>query len=194
MTSKGLQNIVVGQTELSLVEGEKGQLIYRGYDIEDLAQHASFEQVAHLLWNGTPPSAEQLQQLDAQMSSQRALPDAVLGIDPAAGKARRRIVWLSAPVPHPTSSHRAPGGAASQARNSRATRRLQRLTAISSLNAGTTDRAIRSLPARRIVWWPTCYVAAAQSGSPRFPKRGWRLWPRVQSTWLSCASWPPGRI
>jgi citrate synthase len=80
MISKGLQNIVVGQTALSLVEGEKGQLIYHGYDIGDLAQHASYEEVAYLLWNGAPPDPEQLQQLRAKMASQRALPDAAVSV------------------------------------------------------------------------------------------------------------------
>ena len=47
--AKGLQNIVVGKTNLSLVNGAEGKLSYVGYKIEDLAEHATFEEVIYLL-------------------------------------------------------------------------------------------------------------------------------------------------
>lgn len=78
MAGKGLQNIVVGTTNLSLVEGEKGQLVYRGYAIEDLAKYASFEEVAYLLWYGEKPSAEKVAGLKKEMAAHRALPQAAV--------------------------------------------------------------------------------------------------------------------
>ena len=45
----GLEGIVAAQTEISLVDGANGQLVYRGYVIADLAEEISFEEVAHLL-------------------------------------------------------------------------------------------------------------------------------------------------
>ena len=52
VVNPGLEGIVVGETVLSNVEGEVGRLTYRGYDIHDLAEHATFEEVAHLLLFG----------------------------------------------------------------------------------------------------------------------------------------------
>lgn len=80
MTSKGLQNIVVGQTQLSLVDGENGRLVYRGYSIADLAMHANFEQVAFLLWHGKPPSSQELDAFEKEMASKRAISESVTDV------------------------------------------------------------------------------------------------------------------
>lgn len=73
MPAKGLQNIVIGSTHLSLVEGEKGQLVLQGYEIEDLARHATFEEVAYLLWYGHKPSPQEARTLRAKMAEHRSL-------------------------------------------------------------------------------------------------------------------------
>src|SRR5438045_9713275 len=65
----GLEGIVAAQTEISLVDGANGQLVYRGYVIADLAEEISFEEVAHLFWYGSLPSRAQLDGLAAQLSS-----------------------------------------------------------------------------------------------------------------------------
>ncbi len=70
---KGLQNVVVGQTKLSLVNGTEGKLIYAGYKIEDLAEHATFEEVIYLLWNGKLPTKPQLDQLRQSLFNEMAL-------------------------------------------------------------------------------------------------------------------------
>lgn len=80
MAAKGLQNIVVGTTATSLVEGEKGQLVLRGYDIAQLAGHATFEEVAYLLWYGNQPTAAESKKLRAQMTAHRALPESTLTV------------------------------------------------------------------------------------------------------------------
>lgn len=76
----GLEGVVVGSTAMSLVNGEEGRLTYRGYDIADLAAHASFEEVAYLLWHGALPTAAQLDGLRRSMSAARALPPAVIDL------------------------------------------------------------------------------------------------------------------
>lgn len=80
MLNSGLEGVVVAQTRLSAIDGEKGELIYGGYDIDDLARNATFEEVAFLLWNGRLPNAQELEELNAQLVAQRELPEAVLSM------------------------------------------------------------------------------------------------------------------
>lgn len=74
----GLEGIVAGPSSISNVYGEEGRLIYRGYDIKDLAEHASFEEVAYLLWNGELPNQAQLEQVSAELCRNRAVPGELL--------------------------------------------------------------------------------------------------------------------
>ena len=74
----GLEGVVVGSTAISLVAGEEGRLIYRGYDIADLAANASFEEVAHLLWHGRLPTSSELDALRRDFASKRRLPEPVM--------------------------------------------------------------------------------------------------------------------
>ena len=75
---RGLEGVTALDTELSFIDGKAGELLYRGYDIKDLAQNASFEEVAYLLWNGALPTQSQLDELNAQLRAERALPDALI--------------------------------------------------------------------------------------------------------------------
>lgn len=70
MASKGLEGVVAAETSLSQVLGEEGRLIYAGYDIEDLAQRVTFEEVCHLLWFGELPTRAQLEDLRGRMRSE----------------------------------------------------------------------------------------------------------------------------
>jgi citrate synthase len=63
MSSKGLEGVVAAQTALSHVYGEEGRLVYAGYEIEDLAENVSFEEVCHLLWFAELPNSKQLEDL-----------------------------------------------------------------------------------------------------------------------------------
>ncbi len=76
--ARGLEGVVALDTELSYINGQEGELLYRGYDIKDLAKNASFEEVAYLLWNGELPNQQQLDELNAQLRAERAVPDAVI--------------------------------------------------------------------------------------------------------------------
>ncbi len=74
----GLEGVIALDSELSFIDGQQGELIYRGYDIHDLAEHASFEEVVYLLWNGRLPNRQQLDELQAQLRAERTLPEEVL--------------------------------------------------------------------------------------------------------------------
>lgn len=74
----GLRGIVVADSTISKVDGEKGILIYRGFDIAALARKGTFEEVIHLLLEGELPSAGELDALRQQLAECRFLPEAVL--------------------------------------------------------------------------------------------------------------------
>ena len=57
---RGLEGVVAAETKLCDLDGGHGRLAYAGYDIEDLARRATFEEVCHLLWWGELPTAAQL--------------------------------------------------------------------------------------------------------------------------------------
>src|SRR5882724_7831395 len=76
----GLEGIVAATTGISNVDGEAGRLIYRGYDIHDLAHAASYEEIAHLLWFGHLPTAAELSKLEGWLSRERHLEPELLAV------------------------------------------------------------------------------------------------------------------
>jgi citrate synthase len=76
--ARGLEGVIALESELSFIDGQKGELIYRGYDINDLAEEACFEEVVYLLANGDLPTQAQLDDLRQQLRSERALPAPVM--------------------------------------------------------------------------------------------------------------------
>lgn len=74
---KGLEGIVAFSSRKSFIDGAKGELIYAGYNIEVLAENATFEEVCFLLWHERLPNAAELNELQSQLASQREIPDAV---------------------------------------------------------------------------------------------------------------------
>jgi 2-methylcitrate synthase/citrate synthase II len=72
----GLEGVVAGDTAICNVEQDA--LIYRGYEIHDLADHASFEEVAYLLLEGDKPTADQLTFFKDELIANRALPPQVI--------------------------------------------------------------------------------------------------------------------
>ncbi|EMA62486.1 citrate synthase [Halorubrum lipolyticum] len=75
---RGLEGVLVAESDLSYVDGEVGRLVYRGYDIEDLARGASYEEVVYLLWHGSLPTREELDAFAADLAAERAVDDDVL--------------------------------------------------------------------------------------------------------------------
>ncbi len=76
--AKGLEGIVANSTSLSEVLGQEGVLIYGGYNINELAGKATYEEVVHLLWHGELPNRAQLEALSLKLRSARELPTQVI--------------------------------------------------------------------------------------------------------------------
>ena len=74
LTAKGLEGIVANSTNLSDVLGQEGVLIYAGYNINEIAGRAGFEEVVHLLWHGGLPNRAQLDALCTELRAARELP------------------------------------------------------------------------------------------------------------------------
>lgn len=70
----GLRGVVAAQSKIGDVNGEKGILIYQGYDIHDLAANANFEEVVYLLWNEHLPNKAEYDELCAQFRANYAIP------------------------------------------------------------------------------------------------------------------------
>jgi citrate synthase len=77
--SVGLEGVIAGETSISRVDPQAG-LIYRGYDIQDLAIHTSFEEIVWLLLQGEVPSMRELATLSRDMAEERHVPPAVLNM------------------------------------------------------------------------------------------------------------------
>jgi len=75
---RGLEGVLVAESELSHVDGEAGKLVYRGYDIETLAEEATYEEVLYLLWHGDLPTRAELSSFRADLAAERAVDDDVL--------------------------------------------------------------------------------------------------------------------
>jgi len=76
-TTDGLEDIVAAHSHICDLDGKLGKLTYFGVDIHDLANHASFEETAYLLWHGVLPTPAQLAEVKAQLRDARLLPAAV---------------------------------------------------------------------------------------------------------------------
>ncbi len=77
-TKAGLEDVVAATSSICYLDGQQGVLAYRGYDIHDLAQHATFEEVCYLLWHGRLPNRSELGELQSQLAASRRLPEGVL--------------------------------------------------------------------------------------------------------------------
>ena len=75
--ARGLEGINVTATKLCRIDGLKGELVYAGYDIYELAEKSTFEEVLFLLWNNRLPNAAELAELDKNLKSERNLDDVV---------------------------------------------------------------------------------------------------------------------
>jgi citrate synthase len=76
----GLEGVVATSTRLSHVDGEAGRLTIAGYAVEDLAPHASFEDVAHLLVHGRLPEPSERERFARELAARRALPRAASAV------------------------------------------------------------------------------------------------------------------
>jgi citrate synthase len=75
----GLRGVVAAASSISDVNGEKGELIYQGIDIHDLATKSTFEEVVFLLWNGRLPKRDELDELKKNLAASYEIPEWVRG-------------------------------------------------------------------------------------------------------------------
>jgi citrate synthase len=76
--STGLRGVVAASSSIGDVNGEKGELIYQGLDIHDLATKSTFEEVVFLLWNGRLPKRTELDELKSNLASSYELPGQIV--------------------------------------------------------------------------------------------------------------------
>ena len=75
--SPGLEGVIAGETAISTITGG---LRYRGYSVTELAEKASFDEVAHLLLHGELPTASQLKSFQKRLTEARKIPDSLQGL------------------------------------------------------------------------------------------------------------------
>jgi len=105
--AKGLEGVIAAESEICQIDGANGKLHYRGYSIEDLAQHSSFEETTYLLLNEHLPSKTELEDFASRMRASRGLMGPVqdmIRYFPPAGSPMELlqsvISYLSATVEH----------------------------------------------------------------------------------------------
>ena len=77
---RGLREVYIDRTKSSFIDGGIGKLLYRGYDIHDLAEKSNFEETAYLVMHGDLPNQAQLDAFDAQLKAARSLPGEILDV------------------------------------------------------------------------------------------------------------------
>lgn len=80
MASSGLEGIVAATTRLSHVDGVRGELLIAGFPVEELAEHAAFDETTWLLWHGDLPTAAELETFRRTLASVRAIPDTTVAV------------------------------------------------------------------------------------------------------------------
>ncbi len=73
----GLEDVIAGESGICYIDGEKGVLAYRGYNIHELAGNSTFEETCHLLWFGRLPKQAELNDTTKKLTSARAIPQQI---------------------------------------------------------------------------------------------------------------------
>lgn len=79
-SAAGLRGVAAASSSISDVNGEKGELIYQGYNIHDLATHSTFEEVIFLLWNKRLPTPSELSELERALRSAYQIPAQIIDL------------------------------------------------------------------------------------------------------------------
>jgi citrate synthase len=78
VASRGLEDVVASTSSICFIDGERGILAYRGFDIHDLAERSTFPETVYLLWYGSLPNSAQLESLEAELRHAARLPEPML--------------------------------------------------------------------------------------------------------------------
>src|SRR5215468_3136762 len=87
VTGAGLEGVVAAESRICYIDGDAGILSYEGFNIHTLAEHATFEEVIFLLWNGRLPKRGELDSLKSELVAHRAIPGPVTEFLKNSGKA-----------------------------------------------------------------------------------------------------------
>src|SRR5688572_21665732 len=93
-TFNGLEDVVIAQSSICYIDGEKGILRYRGYDASELAEKSTYEETAYLIIFGQLPDAAQLSQFKAELQKNRAIPAELTHILQSIPKTADAMAWL----------------------------------------------------------------------------------------------------
>src|SRR5881394_3754160 len=74
----GLEDVIAGESGICYIDGMKGILAYRGYNIHELAMNSTFEETCHLLWFGRLPNAAELADTSKKLAASRAVPQQII--------------------------------------------------------------------------------------------------------------------
>jgi citrate synthase len=76
----GLEGVLACESSVAFIDGNIPELSYRGYNIHDIAETLTYEQVVYLLWNGELPSSDQLQAFGDDLAARRGIPSVVIDL------------------------------------------------------------------------------------------------------------------
>src|SRR5436190_8783269 len=76
----GLEDVIAGESGICYIDGEKGVLAYRGYNIHELATNSTFEETCHLLWFGRLPNKNELAETTRGLANSRNIPNEVIDL------------------------------------------------------------------------------------------------------------------
>src|SRR5262249_50964388 len=79
-SAAGLEGVVAAPSEICFIDGVNGRLVYRGYEIGDLVENATFGEVAFLLWEGRLPNRKELETAKSQLGASMTLPKHVMSV------------------------------------------------------------------------------------------------------------------
>ncbi|CAI8043093.1 Citrate synthase 2 [Geodia barretti] len=91
-------NVYMDNTESSFIDGDIGKLLYRGYDIHDLAEKSTFEEIVYLVLYGELPNHAQLEELDGYLRANRRIPDEIITVIDAVQSAHPMDVLQTAMI------------------------------------------------------------------------------------------------
>ena len=94
----GLEDVVVATSSICFIDGEKGILRYRGYDVNELAEKSTFEEVSYLLLYGTLPTVNALKDFQLQLHQNRQVSGALLDILKSLPATTNPMAWLRTAV------------------------------------------------------------------------------------------------
>jgi citrate synthase len=98
LSTAGLEDVVITTSAITFIDGDKGILRYRGYDVNELAEKSTFEETAYLILNGRLPAQSELSAFQAELRQNRAAPPALLQLIKQLPPKTDSMAWLRTAV------------------------------------------------------------------------------------------------